>query len=295
MTPEAILHPAVWISGWDPNHAPRVLDRAAELGYSGVIVPLRQPERIDPERIASEFEARGLRPFASGNQTTRADVSSDDETARHEGIQRLRLMLSLTRDMGADHLGGVLYGPLGKADGPVSVDRHSRTAKVLGELAEQAHGLGVRLSCEVVNRYETAMLNTARQAVSFVQESRSRHLGIHLDTFHMNIEEEDPHRAIREALPHLTYLELGQNHRGQLRTGTINFSALLDTAFAAGYTGRIGVEAFSSSILEPDIATGLAIWRDIYDSANSIADDAIEIIRAAWTHRITPATNTDGT
>ena len=75
------------------------------------------------------------------------------------------------------------------------------------------------MTFEVLNRYETAMLNTAQQALEFIAASGSDHLRVHLDTFHMAVEETDMLGAVRSAVPVLGYLELGQSGRGPLAAG----------------------------------------------------------------------------
>ena len=76
------------------------------------------------------------------------------------------------------------------------------------------------MTFEVLNRYETSLVNTAAQAVAYVGLSGSEHLRIHLDTFHMAVEEADMSEAIRVAMPVLGYLELGQSGRGLLERGS---------------------------------------------------------------------------
>jgi D-psicose/D-tagatose/L-ribulose 3-epimerase len=137
----------------------------------------------------------------------------------------------------------------------------------------------VRVVCEIVNRYETAMMNTATRGMEFAALSGSEHLLLHLDTFHMNIEERDPLTAVRIALPRLAYLEIGQNDRGELRGGRIDLQAFVRDAVHAGYRGRWGVEAFSASVLSPSVAQALAIWRTTFGERNDIAVDAADIFR----------------
>src|SRR5690606_19512953 len=158
---------------------------------------------------------------------------------------------------------GVTYATLGKASDPVSPTAFVRTAQVLGGLADEAADVGIRLSCEIVNRYETAMLTTARRAMEFAELSGSPNLALHLDVFHMNIEEDDLVGAVAEALPRLAYLELGQNHRGELRSGHIPLADFLDGVLSLGYRGRFGIEAFTARALAQDHASRLAIWRDV--------------------------------
>jgi D-psicose/D-tagatose/L-ribulose 3-epimerase len=104
-------------------------------------------------------------------------------------------------------------------------------------------------------------------------------LRLHLDTYHMAIEESDPIAAAAAALPHLGYFELDQSHRGRLDQGSLDLVALSQPVRNGGYDGLIGVEAFSRRNLATDHANALAIWRDHFDDATALAEHAIKLIR----------------
>ncbi len=126
------------------------------------------------------------------------------------------------------------------------------------------------------------MVNTAAQAMEYAELSGSPHLGIHLDSFHMGVEEADAAEAIRIALPRLHYLELGQSGRGLLSTGAVDIPRLVQGALDDGYAGRWGVEAFSRSVIPEFVADMLAIWREPYDDGIALAEDAMRVIRTGW-------------
>jgi D-psicose/D-tagatose/L-ribulose 3-epimerase len=272
------LNVGVWAPGWDVRQAPPLLERAAELGYTHVVVPVRAID--DPDAVAALLSRHGLAPLASGSAQPDVDISSDDADVRAAGSARLVEMIAIARDVGADQLGGVLYGPLG-GRGPVTRERFERTAALLGAAAEHAHGQGVQLAFEVLNRYETAIVNTVEQGLALIAASGSEHLRLHLDTFHMNIEESDLVAATVAAVPHLAYLELEQSNRGAFDQGTIPLRAIVEAAVAAGYRGKFGMEAFSAALMPAETAAKLAVWREVFGGDNTIAEDAIALVREA--------------
>jgi D-psicose/D-tagatose/L-ribulose 3-epimerase len=139
----------------------------------------------------------------------------------------------------------------------------------------------VTLTFEVLNRYEEAMINTAARAREYVEVAGSPHLGIHLDTFHMAIEEADMADAVRRSAPRMRFLELGQSARGDLATGAVDVPAILRAAWGAGYRGRIGVEGFSRAINSEAGANRLAVWRAPFDDGLAFAARAIALVHAA--------------
>ncbi len=276
------VNPGVWMTGWDLTRMPAVLAPLAPLGYRRVVVVLRDPWTFDTTGIADTVGGAGLEPLTNTNQTPTEDVSSDDPAVRDAGIARLRRAIELSVELGSDALTGVNFGVLGKASAPVSAQAFDRTAKVMGQLADEAAAVGVRLVVEVVNRYETNLFNTARRAMEFTDASGSQALGIHLDVFHMNIEEDDMVAAVELALPRLAYLEIEQNHRGELTRGHVDLDAFLDGVLAAGYRGRYGLEAFSANAIADFHAAGLAVWRDQFGPDTRIAAEATELLTAAY-------------
>jgi len=275
------VNPGIWMTGWDRARSDDVIRTIVQAGIDRVVVGIRDPHRFVADGIREEVDAAGLGIVANTNQVAHEDVSSDDREVRIRGMARLRRALAHAHALGADQLTGVLYSPLGKAGGPVSDRVRARTARLIGELADEAAELGIRVTCEVVNRYETAMLTTARAALDFVERSGSERLGIHLDLFHMNIEEDDIVEAIALALPRLGYLEIEQNHRGELRAGHLPVLDILTGVFELGYRGRFGLEAFTVSALAPEHATVLAVWRDVLEAQTGIAADARRLLDQA--------------
>jgi D-psicose/D-tagatose/L-ribulose 3-epimerase len=272
------IHSFCWISGWGPDSAKFVAPRAASAGFDHVVVPLRDHSVIDPDAIARTFEEYGITAVISANLLPEADISSLDSEIRQRGMERHRASFRLARDMGAVHVGGITYSLFGKADRPASDESRKYSADALGTLAEEARPMGLRVAMELLNRYETNMLNTVDQGLAFLRMAGSDNLYLHLDTFHMNIEEVDMMQALKKALPHLAYFELDQNDRGPLDRGQIDFQPLLAFLKNEGYDKLIGVEAFSNAVSGPDIVRGVSAWRDLFRSGDEIAASAARVL-----------------
>jgi D-psicose/D-tagatose/L-ribulose 3-epimerase len=195
------------------------------------------------------------------------------------GLAGLRALVDFAVELGSPQLNGICYGVFGHPMAPTPPEYFARAAREVGAAADYAHSRGVTMTFEVLNRYETSVVNTAAQAMEFVVQSESDHLKIHLDTFHMAIEEADMFAAIDLALPRLGYLELGQSGRGMLSTGVVDNAAVVRHVVAAGYAGPIGVEAFSRSILPSFVSDALAIWREPYTDGRALASEAAQIMR----------------
>lgn len=280
MALKVACHLNILLPGVGTEQLPGTLETIAGLGYSHIALPPLDVSNADIDRLAGLFAESGLAPITLAGQHPGADVSSPDPAVRAEGLKELKAAVDLTSDLGGAQMNGVPYGPFGHAPQPVDDQTRHRSARAVGEVADYAQSKGVAMNFEVLNRYETCMVNTAEQALEFVELSGSENLRIHLDTFHMSIEEPEIEQAIRLALPKLGYLELGQAGRGSLLHGHLDCGSIISAAAEAGYEGVWGIEAFTRSVLEPEAANMLAIWRETYSDGTALAREALELIRS---------------
>ncbi|MGY0835443.1 sugar phosphate isomerase/epimerase family protein [Azospirillum argentinense] len=267
------IHSYTWIPKWSTKDGAYAAERAAAFGYGQLVVPIRDHDSIEPAAIAALCERAGVRPVATSPLQADNDISSTDPDVHRRGVERHCAALALARDMGADRMGGILYSAFGKASKVPSDANVQVAADGLRIVAERAASYGMLLALEVVNRYESNLINTAEQAVRMIKLIGADNVRIHLDTFHMNIEENDLLGALELAMPHLGYFEIDQNHRGRLTQGSIDFAPMLRRLKAADYQGLIGVEAFSSAVSHPDITAGVASWRNLFDHGDDVARD----------------------
>lgn len=282
MTLDVACHLNVLVADASPASLERALPALADLGIHRVVLPPLDPAATDARAMREAFARSEVSPITIAGQAPGADVSSDDADERAAGVAALRQALRLTADLGGDQMNGVPYGLFGPPGAPVPGSRVEEAARLVGEVADEAAALGIVMTFEVLNRYETSVVNTAEQAMRFAEASGSENLRIHLDTFHMAVEEADLEAAIRLALPRLAYLELGQSGRGPLSGGAVDIPQIVRQALDDGYRGRFGVEAFSRSVLAEPVADMLAIWRSPYADGVELMRDALRVIRSGW-------------
>jgi D-psicose/D-tagatose/L-ribulose 3-epimerase len=276
------IHSYAWIKVWAADAVELVAPKAAAKGFNHVVIPMRDHTTINPAEIDKVFSAHGITPVVTATQTPDADISSLDPEIRRRGLDRHRASLKLARDMGAYHMGGIIYGVFGKAEAAATDENRKVAAEALATLAEEAKPMGLRLAMEILNRYETNMFNTVDEAIAFVKTSGSDNLFLHLDTFHMNMEETDMLAALKRALPYLVYFEMDQNDRGLLDRGAIDFRPMLQVLKDSGYSEIIGAEAFSSAVSGPDVARGVSAWRPLFTHGDEVADSANAVLGSVY-------------
>ncbi|RCG29640.1 sugar phosphate isomerase/epimerase [Sphaerisporangium album] len=172
-------------------------------------------------------------------------IGDFDPAKRRDAIHQLRSQLTV---MG--RLGGVgvmtpgSWGQFSRRLPPFEPPRspgqdREVLAEALGELGEHAAREGVLIMIEPLNRYENHMVNTLAEAVALCAMDSVRVAG---DTYHMNIEEDDPCRSLAEAAPYLAHMQISESNRNQPGTGHIDWAAQLACLDAIGYDGYLALE-----------------------------------------------------
>ena len=276
------LHALVWVGGWSEAESERAIAGTAELGYDLIEIPMLDPAKVDAATTRRQLEAHGISATCSLGLAFDTDISSEDPDAVARGEALLNDGLSVARDIGADFLGGVIYSALGKYDRPATAAGRANCAAVLARLADRAKESGITLGLEAVNRYETNLLNTLAQTSDFIDEIGSDNVVVHADTYHMNIEDGNLGKAVRDCGPDVGYMHIGESHRGYLGTGTIDFTAIFRALAEIDYTGPIVFESFSSAVVDPKLSIALAVWRNLWSDSRDLAERAKAFIDAEW-------------
>lgn len=268
------VHALVFAGGTGPSEMTRIIREAKDAGYDIVELSLHDAAHLDITDTRAQLEAVGLGVACSRGLTFDADVSSSDPAIVERGAQLLFDSLQTTHDLGGTHFTGALYSALGKYSGPLSAAGRAHIVATLKELAAEAEGKGMTLGLEVCNRYETNVLNTTADALRLVDDIGYDNVRVHLDVYHMNIEEDDFVHPVQLAGDRLGYVHIGENHRGYLGSGHVDFSSFFRALAQIQYTGPITFESFSSAVVSPTLSHDLAIWRNLWDDGPALARHA---------------------
>jgi sugar phosphate isomerase/epimerase len=107
-------------------------------------------------------------------------------------------------------------------------------------LCRKAADYGIQLVLEPLNRYSTPYCATAKDAIAIAQHVDS--LGILLDTFHMNIEEDMFKDAIQSSSILLRHMHFADNNRKMPGFAHIDFSTIIKSLNEIRYDGFISFE-----------------------------------------------------
>ena len=268
------VHALVFVSAWTDQEAIRAINQAAACGYRYLEIPLIDPKAIDVKRTVKALERANVRPITSLGLGVETDISSGDPGRVSRGEALLSDALSVARDLGAKMLSGVLYSALYKyREAPTEAGRWN-CLQVLSRLAERARESTMTIGIEPVNRYESNLINSGGDALRLIEEIGATNMVVHLDSYHMNIEEGPPGPLIESLGDRLGYVHVNESHRGYLGTGSIDFDALFLALARHGYEGVITFEAFSAGIGDPALNAELAVWRRLWNDPEDLASHA---------------------
>lgn len=256
--PRLGLHGLAFTPLWNPDEADRLLPPITAHGVTVIETPLLDPRNYDSLGTRRAAERNGVEIVCSLGLPDEMDVM----TRGGEVADYLGFALRVARDAGAGALSGVTYGTIGKRSGkPVTGAELDAIARLIDRVSKTARDLNMRLGIEPCNRYETHLLNTARQSAELIERVGADNVFIHLDTYHMNIEEVSMAEGFADAGEHLGYVHLSESNRGVPGRGTLDWHGTFEGLKAVDYDGIMTLESFV--YLAPEIASGLAVWRPV--------------------------------
>ena len=188
--------------------------------------------------------------------------------------------LEIAEEIGAAALSGIVYAAFNRYSTPPTQAQRDQVRAALARLDAVAGGKGLRLGLEAVNRYESYMVNTLDEAGEMIRAIGAKNLFIHMDTFHMNIEESDVAGAVARNADLLGYAHVAENTRGALGAGSFDFKAYFRALVRAGYTGGITLESFSNALVGPDLSGAIGLWRRQWSDSEAAAGAALAFLRA---------------
>ncbi|MER8702543.1 sugar phosphate isomerase/epimerase [Mesorhizobium sp. M0768] len=272
------IHSFVWSASSAQGDLERTLANTREAGFDLIEFSYLDPANVDIDGLAKRIADLGLGVAISIGLPADGDISSADKTIAAHGVEILERTIALTRDLGGQKVAGILSTSHGLQSEAPTRDQWNRSAGTLAEVADTAKSAGVTLNLEIVNRFESNLLNTAAQGMAFIADSGSDNIFLHLDSFHMNIEEADVGLAIRNAVGKIGYVHIGESHRGFLGTGNIDFAGIFDALTAIGYSDDLSFESFSSEIVDENLSRKTAIWRNLWTDNLELAKHARRFI-----------------
>ncbi len=270
------IHAFAWCTEWS-NKTLDLIDKVKGYGVDFIEIPMMDLPLYDVVAVRQRLSDNQLDAVTSTVLSADIDVSSPEESIREAGIRFLKQCVDATAETGLSSFSGVIYCEFARKDQhKPSSDNWKFAAESLRRVAEHAEPQGVSIGIEPVNRYESNLVNTAAQAIELKEMIDHPSIRIHLDTYHMNIEEKSFYDATKLAGKDLIHYHLCENDRGIPGTGLVDWDGIFQGLKEIEYTGYAGLESFVG--LAQSMNTW--VWRTLAPSGDELLDQGIRFIRS---------------
>ncbi len=275
-------HALVWVGDWSAASARSAISSAARNGYDYIELAIFDPWSFDIAMTKDLLQEFNLRAHASLGLSAKTDVTSPDALIVKKGDELLCKVADVLHALGGTELCGVIYSSLAKYPGPASKEARASSVAAMQRLADYTAELGINIDLEVVNRYETNIMNTGLEGLEFLDQVNRPNAFLHLDTYHMNIEEDGLQKSVLAAGERLGYVHIGESHRGYLGTGNVDFDSFFTALKKINYQGPITFESFSSAVVDPALSNALCVWRNLWNDSDDLAKKSLDFMKARY-------------
>lgn len=275
------IYYAYWEKEWATDFVPYI-KKAKNLGFdileinAGAIVDMTKADR---QKLADIAEENGIILTYCIGLPSEYDVSSLDETTRKNGVEFVGKILDCMNEMGGKTIGGIIYASWPMTVVPtydIKMRQRERSILSLTELLKKAEQYDINYCLEIVNRFEQSILNCASEGVEFVKELNSPKAKILLDSFHMNIEEDNIGDAIRSAGDYLGHFHIGECNRKTPGTGRMPWGEIFTALKDIDYQGAVVMEPFIR--MGGQVGKDIKVFRDLSENAT---DEKMDLMAAA--------------
>jgi sugar phosphate isomerase/epimerase len=253
------------------------IERVARLGYDAIELA-GEPDAFNPTQVREDAARAGIAVSSICSiYTSERDLAHPDPGMRAKAVQYVKDVADFAAEVGAPT---IIIAPTACMKLQPLADRGDEQKWAIEGIraaGTYAASVGVNLTLECWNRYETYWLNRLEQGVELWRETGLQNGGVMGDTFHMNIEEASIPEAIRETGPLLNHVHLADSNRAAPGAGHIDFGPILQALADIDYKGYLTFELLPASA-DPFGVMRAGGHSDFFDTYTA---QAIEHVRAA--------------
>ncbi|MBK5262178.1 MAG: sugar phosphate isomerase/epimerase [Peptostreptococcaceae bacterium] len=265
MNNKLAIHYGSFVTNWNNDQMP-LISRVKSIGFDMLEFGALYLRNLNDEQIKTfknEAEKYNIALTLSLGLSPVQDIGSPNKEYRKAGMNVLKdVALAMTK-CGISDCSGIIHGSWnGKIDSYDEKKEYwENSVTSMKEASKVFSDLGVYFNIEVVNRFENFLINSCDEALAYLDEVDSPNLGIHLDTFHMNIEEDSMVSAIFKAKDRLRYFHIGENNRKFPGLGSMPWKTIFETLKIIEYKNPIGMEPF----VRPggEVGSAVSLYREI--------------------------------
>jgi len=270
----------LWTTNVTASHEKLLRDIKAT-GYDGVEIPIFEGSPDSYKALGDMLDRLGLERTAVSAMGDPAMNLIGGAAERKKGIAYMKWAIDCAAALGASKLSGPLHSTLGRFSGAgptrAELKRSVSSQRAIGDHAAKK---GVTIGLEALNRFECYLANTMHDLCAHLDEIDHPHIKAMYDTFHCNIEEQDPIAAFTDSLRHIVHVHISENDRGVPGRGNIPWRKTFKAIRQSGYDDWLTIESFGRGL--KDLAAATKVWRDFAESPEAVYREGYEHIRKGW-------------
>ena len=274
-------HFAYWNNTWSVDYV-ELCHRAKKCGLDVLEVGadhLLNLSDAQLEELRTTAKELGLEISANLGPPKDKDISDANPEIRAAGVKFLCDIMDQMVKLDCNILIGACYNhwPYDFAD----IEKEAlldRAVECMKQVGDHADKLGITIALEILNRFESCMINTLDEGIEFCQRVGKNSVKLLLDTFHMNIEEvEDIPTVLRRAGDWVRHVHVGEANRMLPGQGHMNWAEIGQALRDINYDGKVVMEPFL--LTGGEVGPAIKVWRDL--SGNADAEKMDEMMATA--------------
>ena len=267
------IYYAYWEKEWAADYMPYI-EKVAGLGFDvleigGAALPAMSKAQL--RQLAHASKSYNVEITTGYGPIAQHDVGNI--SSRKTALEWYKKTFEAMAEIGSTVIGGALYShwPVDYSKPICKEEDRKYAVEGMVELAELAKPYNIQLNMESLNRFEGYLINTARECVDFVNEVNCDNVWVMLDTFHMNIEEDDIGQAILLAGKRLGHFHTGECNRLVPGKGRMPWREIGQALRQINYNKCVVMEPFVN--VGGQVGADIKIWRTMVDNNNVAALD----------------------
>ncbi len=267
-----------FIPGWSSEGGQYAIEKTAEYGFDMLEIILPASLDFDAKTTKKQLDKHQI----SGRCTLNLPKNCHIPFYPEQATLLIKSALDKVAEMDGDFLGGVLHSAIGTFTGsPCTKEEKIIIQQVFAEVADYAKKRNITIAPEPINRYESYVFTAADEVLDMIESIGSNNLGLHLDTFHMNIEENNFYDPIIRAGNKLKHFHITESDRGMTGEGNVHWDDLFRALSEINYQGPLVLENFSSQITA--LVGPTSLWRPSKYSSEELAKGSLLFMKKMTT------------
>ena len=259
-----------FIPNWSTDGGRYAIEKTAEYGFDMLEIILPTSLDFDAKKTKKHLDEHGILGRCTLNLPANCHIPLHPEQA----TAIMKSAVDKVAEMEGDFLGGVLHSAIGTFTGnPCTLEEKMIIKQVFSEVADYAQKSNITIAPEPINRYESYVFTAADEILEMTESIGKPNIGLHLDTFHMNIEERNFYTPIIRAGSKLKHIHITESDRGMTGEGNVHWDDFFKALAEINYQGPLVLENFSSQIKE--LVGPTSLWRPSKYNSEDLAKGSL--------------------